>query len=273
MPDSPANARFLSHRQKVIAVHRIAENMIGVKTRQFQPRQVVEALRDVKVHCLVLIGLGCGVVNGGVSNFASALIKGFGFSGIYATLLQLPTGAFELILIPLCGLAAGYFRSARCIVLVAICLPPLGGLLGIRLTGLDHRWTLVGCTWLQYLIGGPVILCWNLLASNIAGHTKRSTANGLWFTFYAAGNIVGANIFFAREAPRYFSALTGLVVCYAGMIALAVFLRQYMWYENRRRDKRVGMEGITMETRKERAVLEGFRDVTDMENEYFRYCL
>ncbi|KAF2803334.1 allantoin permease [Mytilinidion resinicola] len=273
MPDSPSTAKFLTHKQRVIAIDRIAENMIGVKTKQFQPKQVVEALLDIKVHCLMLIGLACGVINGGVSNFSSALIKGFGFSGIYATLLQLPTGAFEFFFVPLCGLAASYFKNTRCIILAIICLPPLGGLIGIRLTSLDHRWSLVGCTWLQYMVGAPVILSWNLLTSNIAGHTKRSIANGLWFCFYAGGNIAGAQIFFAREKPRYFSALTGLIVSYCGMVVIAVFLRFYMMWENRRRDKLMGPGERTANGADEQAILEGFKDVTDKESSHFRYCL
>lgn len=267
MPDSPATAKFLTHKQRIVAIDRIARNMIGVKTKQFQTRQVREAVLDVKVHCLVLIALACGVVNGGVSNFASSLIKGYGFDGIYATLLQLPTGAFEFVLIPVCGLAAGYFQNTRCIILALICLPPLGGLLGIRLTSLEYRWRLVGCTWLQYLIGAPVILSWNLLITNIAGHTKRSTANGLWFLFYAAGNIAGANLFFAWEMPRYFSALTGLVSCYCGVVAVALFLRQWMAWDNRRRDRLYGAG------EDERAVEDGFRDQTDAEAKHFRYAL
>ncbi|KAH7115860.1 allantoin permease [Dendryphion nanum] len=267
MPDSPSNARFLTHKQRIVAIDRIAGNMIGVKTKQFQPSQALEAVLDIKVHALMLIGLACGVINGGVSNFASALIRGFGFSGIYATLLQLPTGAFEFVLVPLCGLAAGYWKDSRCIILALICLPPLGGLLGIRLTPLSERWSLVGCTWLQYLIGAPVILSWNLLTTNIAGHTKRSTANGMWFTLYAAGNIAGANIFFAREKPRYFSALTGLIACYCGIFVIAIALMGYMKWENKRRDRKYGLgeHGV--------AVDEGFMDKTDVKNTHFRYAL
>ncbi|CAN9443887.1 unnamed protein product [Alternaria alternata] len=91
MPDSPSTAKFLSHKQRIVAIDRIASNMIGVKTKQFQKAQAVEAVLDFKVLCISLIGLCCGVINGGVSNFSSSLIRGFGFSGIYATLLQLPT--------------------------------------------------------------------------------------------------------------------------------------------------------------------------------------
>ncbi|KAF1969488.1 allantoin permease [Bimuria novae-zelandiae CBS 107.79] len=267
MPDSPSTAKFLSHKQRIVAIDRIASNMIGVKTKQFQWHQAIEAVLDVKVHCLVLIALCCGVINGGVSNFASSLIKGYGFNGIYTTLLQLPTGAFEFFLVPLVGVAASYIKNTRCALLALISLPPLGGLLGIRLTPLDKRWTLVGCTWLQYLIGGPVILSWNLLTTNIAGHTKRSTANGLWFVFYAAGNIAGANIFFAREAPRYFSAMTGLITCYAGIIVVGGFLAGWMAVKNKRRDRKWGKgEG-------EIAVVEGFEDRTDGVAKHFRYAL
>lgn len=267
MPDSPASAKFLTHKQRIVAVDRIASNMIGVKTKQFDAKQALEALLDVKVLILALIGLCCGVINGGVSNFASSLIRGFGFSGIYATLLQLPTGAIEFVVVPLCGLAAGYFRNTRCAILAFICLPPLAGLLGIRLTPLSKRWSLVGCTWLQYIVGAPVILSWNLLTTNIAGHTKRSTANGLWFLFYAAGNIAGANIFFAREAPRYFSALTGLIVCYCAMVVLAALLAGWMWADNKRRDRKYGVG------EDERAVEDGFRNQTDGEAKHFRYAL
>ena len=282
MPDSPATAKFLTHKQRIVAVHRVSKNMIGVKTKQYKPAQILEVFTDIKVLAIAIIGLACGVINGGVSNFASALIKGFGFSGINATLLQLPTGAFELALVPICGLIATYVPNTRCLVLATICLVPLGGLLGIRFTGLDHRWTLVGCTWLQYLVGAPVIISWNLLTTNIAGHTKRSFANGLWFCAYAGGNIAGANIFFAREKPRYYSALTGLSICYGGMIVIAVSLRVYMQWENKRRDAEahrrgsvevayaVGKEGVQTDPR---AVEDGFRDLTDKQGKYFRYAL
>ncbi|KAJ5126795.1 hypothetical protein N7448_007574 [Penicillium atrosanguineum] len=273
MPDSPASARFLTHRQRVVAVRRVAENMIGVKTREIKLGQAFENLYDLKVLCYAGIGIACGVINGGVSNFSSALIKGFGFSGINATLLQLPTGAFEAVIVPICGLVATYVPNSRCIVLAVISLIPLAGLLGIRFTDLDHRWTLVGCTWLQYIIGAPVIVCWNLLSTNVAGHTKRAVANGMWFTLYAAGNVAGANIFFSREAPRYYSALTGLLVCYAGIIVLSAVAYLGMRWENARRDAAAAESVDASEDVTSQAIVDGFKDMTDMESKHFRYAL
>ncbi|KAF9884834.1 hypothetical protein FE257_001177 [Aspergillus nanangensis] len=272
MPDSPATAKFLNHRQRIVAVQRVSENMIGVKTKQFKFRQALEIFSDLKVLCVLGIGIGCGVVNGGVSNFASSLIKGYGFSGIYATLLQLPTGAIEAVVVPICGLISTYVKDSRCIVLAVVCLIPFAGLLGIRFTDIEHRWTLVGCTWLQYIIGAPVIISWNLLSTNVGGHTKRSFANGFWFTLYAGGNVAGANIFFAHEAPRYYSALAGLLACYAGMIVLVLVAYVAMKFDNNRREKNVP-DGLTDEQRAEAAVLDGFKDMTDKESKNFRYAL
>lgn len=77
MPDSPANAKFLTHRQRVVAVYRVSNNMIGVKTKQYKLTQVTEAFTDVKVLLIALIGVATGVINGGIANFASALIRGY----------------------------------------------------------------------------------------------------------------------------------------------------------------------------------------------------
>ncbi|EMC93750.1 hypothetical protein BAUCODRAFT_567318 [Baudoinia panamericana UAMH 10762] len=273
MPDNATNAWFLNHKQKVVAVDRISGNMVGVKTKQYKPKQVVEALLDVKVWILVLIGMATGVINGGVSNFGSSLIRGFGFSSLNSTLLQLPNGVIEFLIVPTCGLVATYIKDVRCLTLMTVCLIPLGGLLGIRLTSLKHRWSLVGSSWLQGIVGAPIILCWNLLSTNIAGHTKRSVSNGLWFVFYAAGNIVGSNIFDTRQAPRYFSALTGMIVCYCATILLGGFLWAYMVWENRRRDRLLGSNEETIRDAEEQAILDGFKDRTDSENQNFRFSL
>jgi hypothetical protein len=274
MPDSPSTAKFLTHKQRVVAVHRVSDNMIGVKTRQIKLPQGLEAFYDINVLCCAGMAIACGIINGGVSNFSSALIKGFGFSGLNATVLQMPSGAIEAVVVPICGIIATYVPNSRCLVLAGVCLIPFGGLLGIRFTGLEHRWTLVGCTWLQYTVGAPVILSWNLLSTNVAGHTKRSFANGIWFTLYAAGNVAGANIFFAREAPRYFSALAGLLICYGGMMVLAIFSYFAMKFENMRRDKAMGIiRDSSNEGPDADAVLDGFKDMTDRESKYFRYGL
>lgn len=268
-PDSPASAKFLTERERAILIRHIAKNNQGVKDKRFKWHQVREAAMDCGVYILVLFALSIGVINGGVSNFQSSIIKGFGFSGLNATALQMPTGAIEFVLVLIAGVLAFTVPNIRCILMVALCVPGLAGLVGIHLIR-NNRWASVGCTWLQYIIGGPLVMSWIFINANIGGTTKKVITNGAWFTVYAAGNIVGANIFIAKQAPRYRSAMIGLMTCYAGMMLFGIAYWFLLRYRNARKNK---LYGELTEEAIEDAKLKGFQGYTDFENSGFRYAL
>lgn len=150
-------------------------------------------------------------------------------------------------------------------------VPGICGMIGIATIPLTHQTALAACAWLQAVFGVSIILSWSLIGSNVAGHTKRATANGVNFVCYAAGNIVGPFLFFSREAPRYLTAIKILAGMYAAAIVFTAALAGVMWRENRRRDARSVEEEAVVD---ERAGDErGFEDRTDGENEAFRYRL
>lgn len=268
-PDSPASAKFLTERERTILIKHISKNNQGVKDQRFLWPQALEAAMDISVYIFGAIGLGCGVINGGTSNFQSALIKGFGFSPLNTTALQMPTGAIEFVVVFTCGIIALKVPNVRCFIFCFLCVPGLAGLVGIHLIE-NNRWASVGCTWLQYIIGGPVILCWIFINANIGGTTKKTVTSGLWFTLYAAGNIIGANIFRANEAPKYTSAMTGLITCYSVMIALGLSYYFLLRYRNLQRNKE---QGVYTEEIRQEAIINGFKGKTDFENRGFRYAL
>ncbi|CEP61465.1 uncharacterized protein LALA0_S03e03466g [Lachancea lanzarotensis] len=269
-PDSPSNARFLTHDEKLRVVQRVSTNKMGIKDTKLKPKQALEALKDLNCWILALIGLGCGIINGGCSNFISTLIKGFGFTGLSATLLQLPTGAIELVCVFAAGVIALYSKkNIRVILLFLLCVPTLAGLVGIHLIPLKHKWALVGCCWLMYIIGGPVIMCWILMNVTIAGSSKMSTAKIMWFLMYTAGNITGAKIFYAKEAPKYITGMKGLIASYSCMMFLCIVYYIMMTYRNRSRDRKHGV--LTPES-EQQGIIDGFKDYTDFENKNFRYA-
>ncbi|CCG23203.1 hypothetical protein CORT_0D03620 [Candida orthopsilosis Co 90-125] len=269
-PDSPQGAKFLTEEEKAILIKHIASNNQGVKDQKFEKYQALEAFMDPTVIMIAAIGLAMGVSNGGASNFISALIKGFGFDGIEATALQLPLGAVELVLLILGGIISFTVKNTRCYVLFALCIGPLGGLIGLYTIPLERKWSLVGCSFMQYVVGGPIIMCWILLNANVSGSSKKTTANGLWFVMYATGNTIGANIFYAYQAPRYESGITGMITSYSGSMLLAIMIRLAYMRRNKLRDKELGEQTKEQE---EQAILNGFMGMTDFENKGFRYSL
>lgn len=97
LPDGPHNAKMLTEYERMVAVWRVSKNQMGIKHRKVVPSQIKEAFLDGRTYLMLLMGACTGILNGGVANFASALIKGFGFDPLRTSLLQTPGGAFELL--------------------------------------------------------------------------------------------------------------------------------------------------------------------------------
>ncbi|KAH6712288.1 MFS transporter [Leptodontidium sp. MPI-SDFR-AT-0119] len=225
LPDGPHNAKCLTEYERIVAVWRVSKNQTGIK----------EALLDSKTYLLLLMAACYGILNGGVANFISSIIKGFGYSPLKTSLLQTPGGAFEIVMC----IAFGYLSTYKNTLGLTI-IPRLVGLLKIPIA---YRYALVGCS----------------------GHTKRSTVLGLYFIVYCSGNIAGPHIFIPPQAPRYFGAIKGLLVAYCIDAGLQVAYTAVCYMENKRREK----AGLVADAEVE--ALEGFGDLTDKENVHFRY--
>ena len=73
-----------------------------------------------------------------------------------------------------------------------------------------------------FAAGFPIAL--SMVASNVAGFTKKSVASAMMFMAYTVGNIIGPFLFFASEAPEYsVSPVTTTPVCITNMLIRAAF--------------------------------------------------
>lgn len=267
-PDLPAKAKFLTDQEKTILIQKISKNGKGIKDKKFKPYQAWEAAKDVTVYILALSGLCCGIINGGISNFLSSIIKSLGFTGIEATAYQLPTGAIEFVMVFCSGLAAIFVKNTRCILYFLLCLPGFVAIIVLHLVDLSNKSAVVG-TFFFYTIGGPVILNW-VSINSIGGDTKRTVASGSWFALYATGNIIGSVIMGISTAPRYTKGMIGFMTCYSAMILMNFAYALILIRRNKQRNKEQG--GYNDEIAKQ-AVLDGFRGLTDFENRSYRYPL
>jgi hypothetical protein len=61
-----------------------------VDEQHFKWYQVREVFTDVKTYLFFFLGCVCNIPNGGISNFGTIIIQGFGFSTLVTTLMQIP---------------------------------------------------------------------------------------------------------------------------------------------------------------------------------------
>lgn len=64
LADGPSNAFWLRPEQRTLAVARVAQGGVGIKSKKFKTEQMWEALVDPKAWCLTIAMFGSSVPNG-----------------------------------------------------------------------------------------------------------------------------------------------------------------------------------------------------------------
>lgn len=292
LPDSPVTARFLTHDEKRTSVERLRENQTGVENKHFKLYQVKETFCDYKTLMFFFIATFANIPNGGISNFGTLIIQGFGFStcmsvpslyqcvtdylAVVTTLMAIPYGAIIIISILTCVFINDRLPpNNRYIMAVLFLLPSFAGALGLRFLSSDHR---VGLLIMYYLTGtnqAAFVLILSILTGNTAGHTKKVITSATLFIGVCVGNIGGPFFYKSNQAPEYRLGIGSMIVGYAVEIGLVFTLGLLLKRENKRRDAIQGIDRSStavdeFEARNELNAT-AFSDMTDRENINFRY--
>ncbi|EFW99654.1 major facilitator superfamily transporter allantoate [Grosmannia clavigera kw1407] len=266
MPDNQMNARFLTADERVQAVERIRGNQQGVGNKHFKWYQFREALTDPIVWAFVFYSLVADIPNGGISNFFSQLIVSFGFTSEQSLLLGIPGGAIEVIALIAAGFLGDRLKNRLLVCTSGLLISILGMLLVTCLDNHHRVGRLIGY-YFTMASPTPFVALLSLVATNIAGWTKKTTVAAMYLIGYCVGNIIGPQIFRDKDAPEYRPAEITIIVCWA--LALLDILFIYFWCrrENSRKAAIRAHPGYCK--------LEGqeFYDLTDRENPEFVYSL
>lgn len=275
LPDSPLNARFLDAQERMYANRRPQQQTRSFKTSEWKLDQFLEALRDPKTWLLFIFTICTCIPNGGYTSFNGIIIKGFGFDTLTTLLMGMPGSAFGLFFVLLGTFLVHRFKYSRCAVSSAMQVIALIGCVMVYATPTSNKWTRLGGMWLfpAYSAAFPISL--SIIGSDVAGYTKKTTVLAILFIGYCAGNIAGPQLFIEHEAPRYNTAFQGILICNAIATVVMLVLRQYMAWENKRRDREQGVHidpEVDDDGAHSRLVKDGV-DETDWQNRRFRYYL
>ncbi|KAF5972279.1 hypothetical protein FBULB1_8804 [Fusarium bulbicola] len=267
LPDSPSNARFLNHRERLIAVKRVASNETGIKNKAFDKDQVVLGFTDPKTLLLFTSVFAAAIPNGVVNSFSTIIIRDMGFSTTRTTQLKSVGDAVQIIGLIIGGSIILNVPNSRLLTAtVANMLCTISAACMAYLPR-DNTWGRLVCFWLVNTQSVGFTVSLTTISSNMAGYTHRSLASALVFTAYCWGNFAGPFVVKKSEAPHFTGATIGLLVGYAIKFCCHLGLLVYMYLANRHRDKTYGAPN------KERSNEAGMRDQTEFENKDFRYVL
>jgi len=275
MPDSPVYAKMLTREERIAALERVRDDQVGTENRRFKRQQVYEAFADVRTWLIVLTMFLTSIPNGGLSNFSAIIVKSFGYTTRQTLILGAPGG----IIGALSTLGMGYFadktRSRMMPIVVSIIPTLVGAAMLIGLNGSGQKGALLFATYIIGFYGSSLAIVYAYNASNTAGHTKKSTINAITLATFAAGNIVGTEIFQPKDAPAYIPGKIAIMVLLSTQLFVCFLLRGInIWLNKKKREtlramiEQKGWSEADVQRERER---HAFLDLTDKQNPFFIY--
>ncbi|KAJ5520948.1 hypothetical protein N7463_001401 [Penicillium fimorum] len=268
LPDSPTSASFLTEEEKLIAIERLKANQTGFKNSKIDNSQILEAFTDVKTWLLAILILAGNIPNGGFTTFNGLVLRGFGFSTFNTLLLGIPGGVIIFIFVLLSGIISSKVPNSRCLLMVGC------NVISIIGSALIYATDSVGSRYAGLLLMGvysatmPISMA--MISSNVGGFTKKATVSAIYFIMYCTGNIIGPQLFFEKEAPKYQSGFLVIIICLIVCVVDGFGLLFYLRWTNIRRDKQ-RMETVSEDQEKHVVTQTQLLDTTDLKNRGFRY--
>ena len=287
MPDNQLNARWLSKDDRRLCVERVRVNQQGIGNKHFKLYQLKEALVDPLTWAFVFYALVADIPNGGITNFFSQLIVSFGYTPQQSLLYGTPGGVGEIVTLIGCGWLGDRYGHRVLISSSGLILGILGMILIVALPLSNNGGRLAGY-YLTQAAATPFVALLSLIATNVAGYTKKTTVAALYLVGYCVGNILGKlpsnplqlplpsltclstpgpQTFRPEDAPRYKPAEITIIVCWCASLVDLVFIWWYCRHQNRKK--------ALLRAKPDYRKLENqeWLDLTDRENPEFVYTL
>ncbi|KAI0189512.1 MFS transporter [Xylaria flabelliformis] len=296
------SARFLSEEDKPKAVERLRANQTGTGSREFKWGQVIELFLEPKTYLWVALSLFINAGAGVTNTFGPLILNGLGFDKYRTSLLNIPFGFVQWVIILLASFIVQRFRI-KSAVMVAFVLPVIAGLAVLytvpRTPGHSAP-LLVGYYLLAFLFGTiPVEVAW--VVANTAGTTKKSTIMSVYNAAASTGNIIGPIVFNSKDAPDYIPGLRIVLGFFVATAACSILQAVNLTFLNKLQERRrvangkpakikdtsmsnkyqdleadESSDGVLTEegaAARRRIGQNAFADMTDRENDEFVYVL
>lgn len=213
----------MTEHERAQAVERLRANQTGIGSRTFKWSHILEIVLEPKSYLWIgmslLLNVGAAVTN----TFGPLILQGLGYDKYLTSLLNMPFGAVQIIVILLASWAAQHVKIKSAVLSITM-IPVIIGL--AMLYALDRNTAgqgvlILAYYFLAFLFGGnPLIVSW--IVGNTGGTTKKSIMMSLYAAGSSAGNIVGPLLFSAGDAPGYLPGLRGMLGIFVALIAVVL---------------------------------------------------
>lgn len=264
VPDRPGVAKWLTPRQREVAVLRLREEKDSSadevdhekytksKKSRVSLREVIQAIKDPKCYITAFMFFSCNVAFSSMPVFLPTIIRDMGYESITAQGLSAPPYLFAFLVVITTAFYSDRLQSRSTFLILHSCLATLG-YATIALSGhYAPTYTLLRYMALYPAIAGffsaiTIIITWTL--NNQETDSKKGTGMAIMNFIGQMGPLVGTSIFPEKDGPFY---VKGMSICAGFMLlvgVLAIMLRWILIRENRRKGQQTDIDyaGVPLE--------------------------
>ncbi|OLN83434.1 putative transporter C417.10-like protein 4 [Colletotrichum chlorophyti] len=237
MPDSPMSAKYLTDREKVIAVERLRANQMGIQAGVWRWDHVLETFLDLKTWCWFVLIIAISIASGGISTFGNLIVQSFGYTSFTTILFNIPFGVIQIVAIMGSGWLATRFQRKGLVISGVAIFPAIGTIIMLTVPRRHKGVLLFGYYLVSFLAAiTPLIYTWQ--AQNTAGDTKKKTTSAIVFIGMCVGNIIGPLLYSVDDAPVYRPGLISNLIMFVLVAIMGALIPLHLKFLNIKHAKR-----------------------------------
>lgn len=233
------SARFLTEEERLQCMERLRANQTSSGSYEFKWSQVFEVALEPKSWLWVIMAVLPNMGSAMTGVFGPLIIQGFGFDKFETSLLNIPFGAVQTIVI-ISGCWASTKLKLKSAALLGFMLPVVAGtgmLYGIDRSESSQPALLAAYYLTAFLFAAnPILLAW--VVGNTAGSTKNSTIMALFQGGVSAGALSGPLLFSDEQAPGYLKGILSVLGIFIAMIGCVILQFLNLAFLNRLQKKK-----------------------------------
>lgn len=242
LPRSAAEATFLNEEEKVLAFHRIQVDSSSIVGEKFNLRDSLGIFKHPTTYAFLSIEICLGVPIQSVGLFLPQIVASLGFSSVKTNLYTVAPNIGGAAMLLILAFTSDAIRLRSPLIVLGFAFTFIGFIIYASITDVTKSIHVAYFATFMMVWGtsAPSVLLSTWYNNNIAHEGRRVVLTSVGVPLANVMGLVSSNVFLAKDAPKYNPALITTAAFGAAGAAIAAGLGTYMWFDNRRRDRKAG---------------------------------
>ncbi|KKK23306.1 putative MFS transporter [Aspergillus rambellii] len=243
LPRSAAEAKFLSTDEKALAFHRVQVDSSAVVNEKFNLRDALKIFCHPSTYFFLSIEICLGVPMQGVSLFMPQIIQRLGYSTVKTNLYTVAPNCTGAVMLLILAFSSDAVRLRSPFIVLGFLFTFTGFMIYASIDDVRGKIQLAyfACFMMTWGTAAPSVLLSTWYNNNVAHEGRRVLLTSIGVPLANLMGLVASNVFREQDKPKYMPALITVGAFGGAGAVLAGSLGAYMFFDNKRRNRRDGV--------------------------------